>query len=482
MDNPVRQRPFATPLAMILEAVLNTLKQHAAFAAGDLVIVAVSGGGDSVALLHLLMRLRQNLGISLHVASLNHGIRGDAGRQDLEFVAGLAARWRLPFIGKSADVPRLSSEWGVGIEEAARRARYAFLAQVAREQGGACIAVGHHALDQAETIVLNIARGSGLRGLRGMSVVSHVADHREIRLVRPLLRVSKQQLQSYCRQHKLAFRVDETNADIRYSRNFARHEILSRMAQLNPQLLNALKRLSESAAVDEDFMSVYFETAVAPRLRRSPGRWSIGRDDFACLHPAMKRRFLQKAYRSLSAAGATLSHAQTVDLINWSQDAKVGNRRDISATVRMRLRYTGFCVERKEADDEYEQYRLIPAAAHISLAPGVAYLIHGLKIWLSPGRGAAADEVSIRLPAKLELRLRTRRPGDRFKPKGMGGHSRKIKHWMIDRKIPREIRDRIPLICADGEIIAICLGDDWHLAHRARFAPCDSDWETLILS
>lgn len=467
---------------MILEAVLNTLRRYAAFAVGDLVIVAVSGGGDSVALLHLLMRLRQDLGVNLHVASLNHGLRGDAGRQDLEFVAGLAARWRLPFIGENADVPRLSSEWGIGIEEAARRARYAFLAQVAREQGGACIAVGHHALDQAETIVLNIARGSGLRGLRGMSVVSRVADHREIRLVRPLLRVSKQELQSYRLQHKLPYRLDETNADIRYSRNFARHEILSRMAQLNPQLLNALNRLSESAAVDEDFMSVYFETAVAPLLRLSPGRWSIGRDDFARLHPAMKRRFLQEACRSLSDAGAMLSHTQTVDLINWSQDAKVGNRRDISATVQMRLRYTGFSIERKEADDEYERYRLIPAGTDIPLAPGAHYQGHGLTLCLSPGRGVEADEVSISLPANLQLRLRTRRRGDRFKPKGMGGHSRKIKHWMIDRKIPREIRDRIPLICADGEIIAICLGDDWHLAHRARFEPDDSDWKTLILS
>ena len=467
---------------MILEAVLNTLRRHAAFTVGDLVIVAVSGGGDSVALLHLLMRLRKALGVKLHVASLNHGLRGDAGKGDLEFVAGLAARWRLPYTGGHADVPRLSSEWGIGIEEAARRARYEFLARVAREQGGACIAVGHHALDQAETIIMNIARGSAFHGLRGMRVVSQLPNQREIRLVRPLLRVSKQELLSYCLQHELSFRVDETNADIRYRRNFVRHEILSRMMQLNPRLLSALGRLSESAAVNEDFISNYFDNAVAPLLSISPGRWHIGGDDFAGLHPAMQRRLLQEANRSVSHAGASLSHALTLDLIDWSQHARVGDRRDISATVQMRASYAGFCIERKEAVCKYDQYRLLPAETDIPLAPDAPYHDHGLTICISPGRGAEAEAVSLRLPANLALRLRTRRPGDRFKPKGMGGHSRKFKHWMIDRKIPREIRDRIPLICADGEIIAICLGDDWHKAHTAHFEPCDFNWVTLTLA
>ena len=454
---------------MIFEAVLNTLRRHEAFTVGELALVAVSGGSDSVALLHLLMRMREALGIDLHVASLNHGLRAEAGRQDLEFVADLAARWRLPFTIDHADVARFSSDWGIGLEQAARRVRYAFLARVARERGSACVAVGHHALDQAETIVMNIARGSGMRGLSGMRVVSLMPEQSDIRLLRPLLGVSKDDLESYCRQHKLPFRLDETNADISYSRNFVRHEIVSRLTRLNPDLLRAIERLTESATVDEDFIVACFDKMVMPLLRISPGRWQIGKHEFASLHSALQRRFMIKAYKMVAPEPAALSHALVLDLVAWSQAARVGDRRDMSGAVQICVRYDGISIERKDAVIRFESYRLIPAGIDKRLALDTPFLDHDLAIRLSPAIDEGAEGVNLMLPAELELRLRTRRPGDRFAPKGMGGHSRKIKRWMIDRKIPREIRDRIPLVCTDGEVVAICLGENWHLADAARF-------------
>lgn len=467
---------------MILEAVLNTLRRHEAFADGEMVVVAVSGGGDSVALLHLLIRLRETLGIDLHVASLNHGLRGEAGRRDLEFVAELAARWRLSNTIDHADVARHSADWGIGLEQAARRARYAFLARVAREQGSACVAVGHHSLDQAETIVMNIARGSGLSGLRGMRIVSRMPEQQDIRLLRPLLGVSKAELESYCSQHKLPFRLDETNADISYSRNFVRHEIVRRLTRLNPDLLRAIERLTESAAVDEEFLAACFDAAVMPKLRVSPGRWQIGKDDFASLHSALQRRFVIKAYKMAAPEPAALSHDLVLDLVNWSQAARVGDRRDMSGAVRICLRYDGISIERKDAVMRFESYRLIPAGIDRRIALGTTILEYDLAIRLSPAEAEGAEGVSLRLPAALELRLRARRPGDRFAPKGMGGHSRKIKRWMIDRKIPREIRDRIPLVCADGEVIAICCGDAWHLADTSRFRAFEPNLVTLSLA
>ena len=338
---------YAAHYPMILQAVLNTLRRHEAFADGGLVIVAVSGGSDSVALLHLLLRLSEALGIELHVASLNHGLRGEAGRRDLEFVADLAARWRLPFTIDHADVAGLSAEWVIGLEQAARRARYAFLARVAREQGSDCVAVGHHAQDQAETILMNIARGSGVGGLRGMRVVSPMPEQADIRLLRPLLGVSKEDLESYCRQHNLPFRIDETNADLSYRRNFVRHEIVSRLTRLNPGFLRAIKRLAESATVNEEFIAACFATAVMPLLRISPERWQIGKEDFASLHSAMKRRLLQEAFRRLSPGTVSLSHNLILELIDWSQDARVGDRRDMSGAVQICVRYDGISIERK---------------------------------------------------------------------------------------------------------------------------------------
>lgn len=468
--------------AMILDAIITMLRQHDAVVPGELVVVAVSGGSDSVALLHLLNRSRQDLGIDLHVASLNHGIRAEAGQGDLEFVADLAARWRLPYTVDHVDVPRLASEWGIGIEAAGRRARYAFLARVARDQGSACVAVGHHAQDQAETILLNIARGCGIRGLRGMRVVSKLPHERDIRLIRPLLHRSKDELESYCQQHNLPYRVDETNADIGYRRNFARHEILKRFTRLNPNVPGAFERLAESAAVTEDFMETHFEMTVMPLLSVSAVRWQIGKEDFAALHPAMQRRLLQEAFSKLSPEPAALSHAMTLDLINWSQAARAGDRRDIGGGVTMRMSYGAIGIEGRDAVAGCDGYRLIPAETDLPLTRFVPYLEHGLRICLSPAENAKGGCLNVTLPASLKLRLRTRRPGDRFKPLGMGGKSRKLKRWMIDRKIPREIRDRIPLICADGEVVAICCGETWHLADAARFDSCDCATVTLTLS
>lgn len=467
---------------MTVDRVLRTLNLHDALAAGERIVVAVSGGGDSVALLHILDRLKDVLGTDLHVASLDHGIRADDGRHDLDFVVRLATRWRIPCTVDHADVPRLAREWGIGLEEAARRARYAFLARVAREQGSKTVAVGHHALDQAETILMNIVRGSGTRGLRGMQVVSELPNHPGVHLARPLLHHSKDELAAYCRRHKLPFREDSTNCDIGYRRNFLRHEIISRLQRLNPNLLDAFDRLAQSAALDEDFIASHFDAAVMPCVTVSEARWRIGRDDFAALHPALQRRLFRRAFGELSGRSAALPHALTIDLIAWAPEARAGDRRDMSAAAQMRIGYDEFIIERKDGRRAFDAYRLIPADTDRPIAAGAPLDIHELTVYLSIEQKSRQGGASLRLPYGVALRLRTRRPGDRFKPKGMGGRSRKIKDWMIDRKIPRDIRSRIPLVCAKGEIIAICVGATWHLADCSHFEAPDSNALTLWLA
>ncbi|MCY3834171.1 MAG: tRNA lysidine(34) synthetase TilS [Chloroflexi bacterium] len=450
---------------MVLEKVRRSLARHGAFVPGEKVIVAVSGGCDSVALLHLLKRSREFIKLDLHVASLNHGLRAEAGQRDLDFVAGLAARWGLPHTVGQADIPRRAQEWGIGIEEAARRARYAFLARVAREEGSACVAAGHHALDQAETIIMNIARGSGITGLRGMDVVAQIPDEAGLRLVRPLLQLTKADLESYCQRHKLPYRLDESNADISYQRNFVRHQLIGPMLQLNPELLSAFARLAESAAVEDAYVSSQFERAALPFATVSEERWSIPVDEFAALHPALQRRFVRGAYQRLSGSGQVLSHALTLDLVAWAQQAGTGARRDMSAAIQMRLSYAQLSIERKSAVEAHDDYCLIPAGTDEHVDADTPLVLPNMRLCLSRAETAGSEDLALWLRDGLELRLRTRRPGDRFKPNGMGGRSRKLKDWMIDRKIPRAIRDQIPLLCADGEIIAICLGDFWRLAH-----------------
>lgn len=466
---------------VMYQSVLRDIQENHALAAGEKAIVAVSGGSDSVALLHIMLALQNQIGIDLHVASLNHGLRGVDGRADLEFVRELAGRWSLPFSLGEADVKSLAAEWGLGIEEAARRARYDFLAGVAREQDGSAVVVGHHALDQAETILLHIIRGSGLRGLQGMRSVAAVPGHREIRLIRPLLRVTREQILSYCRERDLVFRHDKSNDDIAYARNYLRHEVIERLRRLNPKAEDALIRLAKSAAVDDDFISDSFAAIVLPKVRQSPDRWRLSKETFRALHPALRRRLLQAACATLGDQFTGLDFRATVAAIEWALTANTGARWQLVNQVRLRVSYDHLFIERTQAAPEAGPYRLIPTDTDLALSARVPLACFGLSIDIDASKAPNRADVRLALPADVELRLRTRRSGERFKPKGMGGRSRKLKNWMIDRKIPREIRDQIPLICADGIVVAICLADTWHLADLDQLEPGDAASQTLWL-
>lgn len=443
--------------------LLKALREPGALDRSAGLVVAVSGGADSVALLHALRHLQGQLGIALHVASLDHGIRGEAGQRDLAFVGVLAADWRLPCTLDAVDVPLLSRKWGIGIEAAARKARYDFLARVAKQLDIACVAVAHHADDQAETLLMHIARGSGLRGLRGMRPASSLPGYPNIRLLRPLLGFSRTDIEAYCTQHKLTYCRDESNSDTRYRRNYLRSEIIPRLQKLNPSLVDALQRLSESAAVDDDFLKQQFARIVQPNVNESPYRWRIGKADYFSLHVALRRRFLLAAVEKLADGSAELTHDLAIDLDAWARDARVGACRDVGAGIRLRCDYDALVVEKSGAMPEPGPYRLIAHGADIKLAAGQTLSLDKISLRVAP-EPETEHRICLQLPVHAELRLRTRRRGDYFKPKGLGGRSRKLKDWMIDRKIPRMLRDQIPLLCADDAIVAICLADTWHLA------------------
>ena len=463
---------------MIHETVLNAIRHARAFTPGETLVVAVSGGCDSIALLHILRELRLSLGIALHVATLDHGLRGAAGQADAAFVSDLAQCWNLPCTSGRVDTPKLAREWGMGMEAAARRARYDFLAGVARSQNSSCVALGHHADDQAETLLLRLVRGSGARGLCGMRVLSAMPYHPELELLRPLLALSKQQLQAYCAAHDLEWRQDASNSDTAFARNYLRHEVMDKLARLNPAVLTAFARLAESAQTDEDFFDAYIDCEIMPQVQRGDDAWRFNRHDFFRLHPALQRRLLRQGYRQLADGHASLSHALTLETLQWAADARTGAGRDLGAGLRLAVEYEHLWLARKGNPKPRPHYRLIPPDTDLSLDLSAPFRAFDLHIVIDPSAAETTAGVQLELSQGCDLRLRTRRPGDRFKPQGLGGHSRKLKAWLIDRKVPRDIRDRIPLLTADGDIIAICLGETWHLAHTQAQA---SSADTIVL-
>ena len=229
----------------ILESVAAFIDQHRLLPTAGSVIVAVSGGADSLCLLHLLNRLcgpgRRYPAISLHAAHLNHQLRGSASEEDASAVAGIARAWGLPITVGAIDVPALVRREHRSIEDAARLARYRFLREVAQGQP---IAVAHHADDQVETLLLHFLRGSGLAGMVGM-----LPKQRTI--IRPLLEVTHAQTVAYCRQHDIEPLEDLSNTDPAYTRNRVRHELLPLLESINPGFRATLLR--SAAVMRSDF-------------------------------------------------------------------------------------------------------------------------------------------------------------------------------------------------------------------------------------
>ena len=466
---------------IMLSTVSGNIKRHNLISPGQTLIVAVSGGADSVALLHVLYRLRHRLRFYIHVASLNHGIRGDAAAQDVQHVRELAGQWQLPFTAGSANAPDVAKRAGIGLEDAARRARYDFLAKVAMQHNATCVAVGHHAVDQIETILLHIIRGSGMRGLRGMRMSSPMPYDANMTLVRPLLNVTRNEIEAYCVDNRLTFRHDGSNDDTSHLRNFLRHRIAMPLLERNPHLVKSIERLAAVAEADNDYLESRFKGDVLPLVEQREGSWRISKSNFQPCHDAMKRRFLREAFRSVQDGNGELSFDSTQEIIDWVKGAAVGKRRDLGAGIQLRVGYDSLTMERKDGKQTFEGYRLVASDTQFPLTTQDDIAVGTLRVALIESELSEGCSTSLRVPVGAEVLLRTRRKGERFRPRGMSGRSRKIKDWMIDRKIPRQIRDQIPLVSVDDDVIAVCVGDTWHLAETAWSELGSGQFNTLIL-
>lgn len=225
------------------DKVLATIARHGLFPNEDPIVVAVSGGADSMALLHFLYTHNY----ALTVVHVNHGIRGEEARRDADFVRAVCEKWKIPFVLHAVNVPELAEKERCGLEECARRVRYKFLEEEALRRN-AWIATAHTASDQAETVILNLTRGSGSRGMCGI-------PYRRGKIMRPLLDCAREEIETYCIKNEIDYIVDSTNCDIRYARNRIRHRVLPELRQMNPRIEQAVVRLIGQMSEQENFIT-----------------------------------------------------------------------------------------------------------------------------------------------------------------------------------------------------------------------------------
>lgn len=265
---------------------------------GETVVVGVSGGTDSVCMLHLLHRMRSELQIELHVAHLNHMLRGAESQEDAEYVSALAKKLGLAISTGERDVRRHQTENRLSLEEAAREVRYQFFAGVAQRAGAHRIAVGHTADDQVETILMRLVRGAGTTGLQGMRTATEWrSDNETLVIVRPLLRVERRQTELYCREHDLVPRTDSTNLSLSHFRNRVRLELMPLLRKYNPRINEALLRTADTLASELSFAEEQVSQVWDRVVKVKSGAMLINRQAIMSLHPALQRHLLRQVIR-----------------------------------------------------------------------------------------------------------------------------------------------------------------------------------------
>lgn len=452
---------------MIQKTLQRTIEHYKLLSPNQMLILGVSGGTDSLALMHSFLHLREKLPIQIHVATFDHGIRGQMADDDVRFVEHLAVKWDLPYTIGRGDVPQYARDNRYSLEMASRRLRYDFLAEVAKVQGANTVAVAHHADDQAETILMHIIRGSGLTGLRGMQVSSPMPYHPNFTLIRPLLTVTREELEQYCREHQLEPRHDATNDNADYHRNRIRHQLIPLLRDMNPAVVESLGRLADSVTVDDSYLKEELQNILLHHTKMEEQRWFLYREIFLDTHESLQRRFIIHAFQTLNQSDASISQVNVLRAVQVAQDGQVGALVELGGGIRLRLGYKGLFIEKENLPLDEDDFRLIPKNSEVNI--NIPHHLSVGKIHIKVSDDKPEHEPFVLMLRKgVKLKLRTRRAGDKFSPKGMGGHSRRLKEWMIDRKIPRHIRDMIPLVEADGEIVAICIGDTWHFAEFSQ--------------
>ena len=433
----------------LVEKVRGTIIQYNMIAPKELVIVGVSGGPDSLALLYILNQLKNELGFRLHVAHLNHSFRGEEARKEAVWVKETAENWGLTCSLAAKDVPALARTEGLSPQDAGHLARKEFFLGLKKELAADKIALGHHADDQAETLLLHFLTGTGPEGMRGIMPVNGP-------WIRPLLFIRRAEIETFCQQQCLDYREDPSNKKNIYLRNRIRNELLPWLVNhINPNLVGALNRTARIFWAEEEFLQTLAREAAESCLEEEDGKVSMSLQHLVELPLAMQRRVIRHAYGHLrETQGLPFFHVEEVlGLAAGKQVGKVLHLPEGVVVEKGYDRLEFYPGDRTSAVTSIEVREVIvPGSTFI---PETDQTIE-TNISASPPDGLAG-EAAVYLPfngAPPLLYARSRRAGDRFSPAGLKG-TKKLKDYFIDKKIPRKERDSILLISDENEVLWI---------------------------
>ncbi|HUV50454.1 MAG TPA: tRNA lysidine(34) synthetase TilS [Anaerolineae bacterium] len=457
----------------IFSVVRQAITAYRMFQPGDSVLICVSGGPDSVALLHILLSLAPEFSYTIGVAHLNHCLRKKDSDDDAEFVASLAKKLDLPCYIKKKDVRKYQKQHKLSLEEAARRVRYAFYDQVAEKNGFNKIAIGHHADDNAELVLMYLLRGSGPLGIGGIPAVRNCKnDNRQI--IRPMISVKRSEIIDFLRAKELRYVSDKSNNDMRFLRNRVRHQLIPLLkGSYNPRVVETLNRLSliircEEKWIESNINSIFKKLTISIRNDKIILS-ATGIDE---IDPAVQRRVIRKAiaevkgdlrritFSHIDSAISLLKSGRTIASIDLPDRIRVERNKDLLCFSKEKKRLRDLNTKAGDIEPVCFKYSIVkprskPESVYIK-EMNLTLKFSNINIENLPDIHCAGQNIAFFDMADIvfPLILRPFRSGDYFQPLGMSG-AQKVKNFFINNKIPRPKRLRYPILLSKEKIIWI---------------------------
>ncbi len=405
--------------------IISTIERHQMLSKGDTVLVALSGGADSMALLNVLYELKNSFSLTLSAAHFNHGIRGEEAKRDEDFCVDVCQKLGVEIFVGSADIPALSKQRGIGIEECGRQERYAFFERVAP---GAKVATAHTLSDCEETFLFNLARGSSLKGLTSIPPVRG-------NIIRPLIDCSRSEIEVYCEENKISFVTDSTNLEDEYTRNRIRHNTVPQLKEINPAFDSAFERCVNSLREDEDLLSM-LSLAAVERARIPDGFLT---EQFSSLHPSLMRRALSFVIEEIIGEKPQSHHIEAVASIVLN-----GGDTQVCGGVSLRVS-RGVLSEIKEACDEWSVKAEIGDNKLADCNIKLELFDKNNKINIQNFNKELLDNVLNYDKIKGQLFLTSIMQGDKIRLRGRGV-TKQLRRIFSEMNVPPEKRRSIPVL------------------------------------
>ena len=433
----------------MIKTIHQTIKTHAMLQKGDGILVALSGGADSVILLRVLLALQGRLGVSqIYAVHINHGLRTEAA-EDENFVTNLCKQWNVPLQIYHANVQSLAKAEGLSIEEAGRNLRYYYFGKACEGLGVTKVATGHHQNDNAETVIINLARGTGLRGLCG---IPHVNGN----IIRPLLDISRAEIEAYARAHGLEYVTDASNLTQDYTRNRVRHSVLPAMeTAVNPSASATIAQNAAWLRTEDEYMDEMAAKAFAESVTYAGGSGiTLSIKNFLAHHPAIRRRIIRLAIAKISTL-KNISHAHVQAILDLAQN--ISGKEVHLPGMTVYREYDNLIISTGTKIVPVEKFPTPSNSSNDKISPLEMYITSDPPDKNLPPN--AQNPIMVCTKAfncdtiMGEIKLRTRCPGDKITLSGNPPFTKKLQDYFTDTKTPKHMRDSIPVVAVGSDIL-----------------------------